>query len=40
MRKRGNKGTGYRPYPHEYLYETLGLYRLPLQRSDLLNAKA
>jgi group II intron reverse transcriptase/maturase len=40
MRKRGKKGTGYRQYPKEYLYETLGLYRLPLQRSDLLNAKA
>lgn len=40
MRKRGKKGTGYRQYPNEYLYETLGLYRLPLKRSDLLNAKA
>jgi group II intron reverse transcriptase/maturase len=40
MRKRGKKGTGYRQYPDEYLYETLGLYRLPLKRGDLLNAKA
>jgi hypothetical protein len=40
MRKRGKKGTGYRQYPKEYLYETLGLYRLPLTRGDLLNAKA
>lgn len=40
MRKRGKKGTGYRQYPDEYLYDTLGLYRLPLKRADLLNAKA
>jgi len=40
MRKRGKKGTGYRQYPNEYLYETLKLHRLPLKRSDLLNAKA
>lgn len=39
-RKCGKKGTGYRQYPNEYLYETLGLYRLPLTRNDLLNAKA
>ncbi len=40
MRRRGKRGTGYRQYPDEYLYETLGLYRLPLKRDDLLNAKA
>jgi RNA-directed DNA polymerase len=40
MRKRGKRGTGYRQYPDEYLYETLGLYRLPRTRADLLNAKA
>lgn len=40
MRRRGKRGTGYRQYPDEYLYETLGLYRLPLARNDLLNAKA
>ncbi len=40
MRRRGQRGTGYRQYPDEYLYETLGLYRLPRTRADLLNAKA
>lgn len=40
MRKRGRRGTGYRQYPDEDLYETLRLYRLPLARNDLLNAKA
>ncbi|HRH75354.1 MAG TPA: group II intron reverse transcriptase/maturase [Zoogloea sp.] len=40
MRKRGKGGTGYRQYPDEYLYETLGLYRLPRSRVDVLNAKA
>ncbi|SDW92998.1 group II intron reverse transcriptase/maturase [Nitrosomonas communis] len=40
MRKHGKRGTGYRQYPDEYLYDILGLYRLPLARNDLLNAKA
>jgi RNA-directed DNA polymerase len=40
MRKHGKRGTGYRQYPDEYLYDILGLYRLPLVRNDLLNAKA
>ena len=26
MRRRGQKGTGYRQYPDEYLYQKLGLY--------------
>ena len=26
MRRSGEAGTGYRQYPDEYLYETLGLY--------------
>lgn len=40
MRKHGKRGTGYRQYPDEYLYDSLGLYRLPLTRNDLPNAKA
>ena len=40
MRRRGKRGTGYRQYPDEYLYETLGLYRFPLKPRGLLNAKA
>ncbi len=36
----GKKGTGYRQYPDEYLYETLGLYRLLSKCNDLPNAKA
>ncbi|WP_392390574.1 MULTISPECIES: group II intron maturase-specific domain-containing protein [Nitrosomonas] len=40
MRKHGKRGTGYRQYPDEYLYDILRLYRLPLARNDLLNAKA
>ena len=27
MKKHKRRGTGYRQYPAEYLYETLGLYR-------------
>jgi RNA-directed DNA polymerase len=40
MRRTGQRGTGYRQYPDEYLYETLGLYRLPGSRAAVANAKA
>ena len=40
IRRRGKRGTGYRQYPNEYLYETLGLYRLPTSRAAVTNAKA
>ena len=39
VRRRGQAGTGYRQYPDEYLYETLGLYALPRRRADLPSAK-
>jgi group II intron reverse transcriptase/maturase len=40
VRRSGQAGTGYRQYPDEYLYETLGLYTLPRRRTDLPSAKA
>ena len=40
MRRRGKRGTGYRQYPDEFLYETLGLFKPPSTRSDLAKAKA
>ena len=40
MRRSGRRGTGYRRYPDEHLYGTLGLFPLPLHRADLPNAKA
>jgi RNA-directed DNA polymerase len=40
IRRQGQRGTGYRKYPDEYLYETLGLYRLPQSRSAVAQAKA
>jgi RNA-directed DNA polymerase len=40
MRRRQKRGTGYRQYPDEYLYETLGLIKLASSRADLSNAKA
>lgn len=40
MRRRKQRGTGYRQYPDEYLYERLGLIKLPSSRADLPNAKA
>lgn len=40
IRRRGKRGTGYRQYPNEYLYETLGLYRLPGSRAAVMKAKA
>ena len=38
-RRSGKVGTGYRQYPDEYLYKTLGLYPLPMRRSDLPRTK-
>src|SRR5690606_25425299 len=38
MRRRGKRGTGYRQYSDQYLYEQLGLIRL-LPASDRSNAK-
>jgi hypothetical protein len=32
MRKRQRRGPGYREYPTRYLYDALGLYRLPTRR--------
>ena len=40
MRRRGMRGTGYCQYPNKYLYETLGLYKLPRRPSSVANAKA
>lgn len=40
MRRRQKRGTGYRQYPDDYLYEKLGLIELAGSRVDLLNAKA
>jgi RNA-directed DNA polymerase len=39
MRRRKQRGTGYRQYSDEYLYTTLGLIKLPTRREDLLKAK-
>jgi hypothetical protein len=40
IRRQGKRGTGYRQYPNEYLYGTLGLYQLPTSRAAVMNAKA
>lgn len=40
MRRRKQRGTGYRQYPNEYLYKELGLFCLPRRRVDLPSAKA
>jgi len=39
MRRTGRRGTGYRQFTDEYLYQTLGLYAIPLRRADLPSAK-
>ncbi|MGA9088311.1 MAG: group II intron reverse transcriptase/maturase [Bradyrhizobium sp.] len=39
MRRAGQQGTGFRQISDEYLYETLGLYRIPRRRVDLPRAK-
>jgi RNA-directed DNA polymerase len=40
MRRRRQRGSGYRQYSNEYLYETLGLYQLPESRAAVAKAKA
>ena len=40
IRRQGKRGTGYRQYPNEYLYGTLGLYQLPRSRAAVMKAKA
>jgi RNA-directed DNA polymerase len=39
MRRTGRRGAGIRQIPDEYLYGTLGLYRVPRRRADLPRAK-
>lgn len=39
MRKHKRRGTGYRQYPDEYLYKTLGLFRPPEQSKSRSSAK-
>jgi RNA-directed DNA polymerase len=39
MRRAGKQGAGFRQIPDEYLYETLGLFRIPRRRIDLPRAK-
>jgi group II intron reverse transcriptase/maturase len=40
LRRSGRNGAGFAQIPDEYLYETLGLYRVPRRRTDLPRAKA
>jgi len=39
VKRRGGRETGYKQFPDEYLYQTLGLYAVPLRRADLPSAK-
>ena len=38
--KHKQRGLGYRQYPEKYLHKTLGLIKLPVNRTDLVKAKA
>jgi RNA-directed DNA polymerase len=40
MRRQQKRGTGYKQYPDRYLYEMLGLFKLPENRIKRLKAKA
>ena len=40
LHKHKQQGTGYRQYPDQYLYEELGLIKLPTRRTDLPSVKA
>jgi len=39
VKRRGGRGTGYRQFSDDYLYQNLKLYALPLRRADLPRAK-
>jgi group II intron reverse transcriptase/maturase len=39
MRRTGRRGAGFRQIPDEYVYDTLGLYRVPRRGADLPRAK-
>ena len=39
MRRTGRAGSGFAQIPNKYLYETLGLYAVPMWRDDLSRAK-
>ena len=39
MRRAGRAGAGFAQIPDKYLYETLGLYAVPMRRADLSRAK-
>jgi RNA-directed DNA polymerase len=40
MRRTGRAGTGFAQISDKYLYQTLGLYVVPLRRTDLSSTKA
>jgi RNA-directed DNA polymerase len=40
VRRTGRRGAGFQQIPNEHLYETLGLYAIPLSRHDLPRTKA
>jgi group II intron reverse transcriptase/maturase len=40
LRRAGRNGAGFAQIPDKYLYETLGLYDVPVRRGDLSRAKA
>ncbi len=40
MRREERAGTGCKRYPVAYLYQALGLYKIPTRRAAVLNAKA
>lgn len=39
LRRAGQNGAGFAQIPDKYLYETLGLYSVPVRRADLSRAK-
>jgi hypothetical protein len=40
VKKHKQRGTGYRQYSDEFLYEKLGLFKLPVVRADLQRTKS
>jgi group II intron reverse transcriptase/maturase len=40
VRRTGGKGRGFKQYPQDYLHDTLGLFPIPMKRTDRSSAKA
>ena len=40
VRRTGGRGRGFKQYTQDYLHDTLGLFPIPIKRTDRSSAKA